>query len=150
NTMTSYFGEVSYDKDEMLYLGANFEQGDNLDPEVLLIDGKVKSEDEDDELTNAQKEAIVVADKIKDMLSNGYKVFDNKKGLWRKLKPSDIVILLRSLSNSDLYIKALNKRNISAYSEVSHEYFDNYEIKLVISLLKTVDNPYDDISLMSV
>ena len=28
--MTSYFGEVSYDKDEMLYLGANFEQGDNL------------------------------------------------------------------------------------------------------------------------
>ena len=150
NTMTSYFGEVSYDKDEMLYLGANFEQGDNLDPEVLLIDGKVKDEDEDDELTNAQKEAIVVADKIKDMLSNGYKVFDNKKGLWRKLKPSDIVILLRSLSNSDLYIKALNKRNISAYSEVSHEYFDNYEIKLVISLLKTVDNPYDDISLMSV
>lgn len=150
NTMTSYFGEVNYDKDEKLYLGAAFEDGTNLDTEIHLIDGMEKNEDETDELTRAQKEAIYVADKIKNLLDSKYQVYDNKKGFFRNIKESDIVILLRSLKNSEYYVKALNKRNISVYSASSSTYFDNYEIKLIISILKCIDNPLDDVSLMSI
>jgi len=150
NTMTNYFGEVTYDKDEKLYLGASFEQGKNLDTEVLIIDGMEKKEDEEDDLTKVQKEAIVVADKIKSLIDNKYQVYDNKKGLWRDIKPSDIVILLRSLKNSSVFSESLDKRGISVYMESSSEYFDNYEVKLIINLLKVIDNPYDDVSLMSI
>ena len=150
NTMSKSFGEVDYNRDEKLYLGASFEAGKNLDTEVLIIDGMEKNEDEEDELTKTQKEAIIVADKIKSLLSSGYKVFDNKLNLWRKVKPSDIVILLRSLKNAEVFSSALKKRKVSVYLESALEYFDNYEVKLVINLLKTIDNPFDDVSLMSV
>lgn len=106
NTMTNYFGEVTYDKDEKLYLGASFEFGENLDTEVLIIDGMEKKEDEEDDLTKTQKEAIVVADKIKSLIDNKYQVYDNKKGLWRDIKPSDVVILLRSLKNSSVFAES--------------------------------------------
>lgn len=150
NTMCDFFGEVSYDKDEKLYLGASFSEGKNLDTEVLLIDGMEKNEDDSDELTKVQKEAIVVADRIQNLLSSNYQVFDNKKGSFRCIKPSDIVILLRSLKDGDVFMDALKKRNISVYLESALEYFDNYEVKLIINLLKIIDNLFDDVSLMSV
>lgn len=150
NTMSDTFGEVNYDKDEKLYLGASFAESKNLDTEVIIIDGMEKKEDEEDELTKTQKEAIVVADKIKDLLSSKAQVYDNKKGEFRDIKPSDIVILLRSLKNSGVFRDAILKRNISVYMESSLEYFDNYEVKLIINFLKIIDNPYDDVALLSV
>ena len=150
NTMTNEFGEVNYDDSERLYLGASFNEGKDLDTEVHIIDGKEKNESEEENLSNIQKEAIYVAEKIKSMLDNSYMVYDNKKGEERKIKESDIVILLRSLKNSEIYVKALNKRNISVYSSSSSSYFDNYEIKLIINLLKVIDNRKDDVALVSI
>ena len=147
NTMTNKFGEVNYDENEMLYLGASFEEKDDLKTEVYIIDGKEK--DEENELTKAEKEAVFVADKIKYILNNNYEIYDNKKSTWRSVKASDIVILLRSLSNASLYKEALDKRKISSYLESTTEYFDNYEIKLVINILKIIDNLYDDVALLS-
>ena len=77
NIMTSDFGEVDYDNDERLYLGANYPNGNNLDTEVIIIDGKEKNDKEDD-IKNIEKEAIVVADKIKYLLDSKYQVYDNK------------------------------------------------------------------------
>lgn len=150
NTMSNSFGEVNYDENERLYLGASFEESNDLDTEVLIIDGKEKNENEEDEFTKVQKEAILVADKIKSLLNSNYQVYDNKNNCFRNIKPSDIVILLRSLKNSNTFKEALLKRNISVYLESSLEYFDNYEIKLIINILKFIDNSYDDVSLLSI
>lgn len=150
NTMSNSFGEVEYDDYEKLYLGASFEEGKNLDTEVLLIDGIERIESGEEDLTKTQKEAIVVAEKIKSLLDSKHKVYDNKLSAWRCIKPSDIVILLRSLKDSEVFASALRKRNISVYMESSLEYFDNYEVRLIINFLKVIDNPHDDIALMSV
>lgn len=150
NTMSKNFGEVNYDKNERLYLGASFKDGNNLETEISIIDGMEKSESDEEDLTKVQKEAIYVAEKIKSLLDNDYQVYDNKKQEKRKIRPSDIVILLRSLKNASYYSYALNKRGISSYLESSNEYFDNYEIKLIINILKVIDNPYDDVALMSI
>lgn len=149
--MTDAFGEVLYDEDESLYLGASFEEGNNLDTEIHIIDGNKNLIEEkvDDDLSKAQKEAIYVAEKIKSLIDSKYQVYDNKKSIWRDIKESDIVILLRSLKNSEFYVKALNKRGISVYCASSSTYFDNYEIKLIINILKVIDNPVDDVALMS-
>lgn len=150
NTMTKDFGEVNYDEYERLYLGASYPDLDNLETEIHIIDGKEKSDTDEQNITNAKKEAIYVANRIKDILDSNYMVYDNKMKSVRKVKESDIVILLRSLKNSELYVKALNKRNISVYSSSSSSYFDNYEVKLIINLLKVIDNRKDDVSLLSV
>lgn len=150
NTMTTYFGEVNYDKDERLYNGAFFEEKKDLSTEVHVIDLMEKGEDDDDDLTKAQKEVIYVAERVKKLLDDKYQVYDNKRKVWRQIKPSDVVILLRSLKNGGLYAKALNKRGVSVYLESAGEYLDNYEVKLVINLLKIIDNPLDDIALLSV
>ncbi len=147
NVMSSSFGEIDYNNDEKLYLGASFEEGTNLNTEVILIDNKEKLEEDD--IINAEKEAIVVANKVKELLDSKYQVYDNKKSMWRDIKESDIALLFRSTSNSSYYIKALNNRGISAYSVDNKSYFDNYEVKLVINMLKVIDNPYDDVALLS-
>ncbi len=150
NTMTSTFGEVEYNDLERLYLGASFEVGKDLDTEVHLIDGMEKYEGDEEDITKVQKEATYVAQRIKLMLDKKTKVYDNKRNSWRDIKPSDIVILLRSLKDSDAFIKALNKKGVSVYCESTKAYFDNYEIKLIINTLKVIDNPTDDVALLSV
>lgn len=148
NTMSNYLGEVDYNEDEMLYTGAFFP--DNLDAisEVSVINYE-QDLDEEDELSKTEKEAIYVADRIKELLDSKYQVYD-KKGFYRNIKPSDIAILSRSLSNSDTYRLALLNRGIGVYCNKDLTFFDNYDIKLVISILKLIDNNLDDISLMSV
>lgn len=161
NTMSNDFGEVDYNGDEFLYLGASFEDGKDLETEVCIInDDACRPEEvyvdtlddleEEEDLTSYQKEAILVAEKIKKLIKDKRQVYDNKNNLWRDIKASDISILLRSMKHSSLYIKALNKRGISVYSLSSSLYFDNYEIKLLINLLKIINNPYDDVALLSV
>lgn len=147
-TMTDYLGEVDYNQDEKLYTGASFPENMEAVSEVDVITFE-SEKDEEDELTSSQKEAIYVADKIKSLLDSKYQVYD-KKGFYRDIKPSDIAILSRSLSNSDLYINALSNRKIGVYCNKDLVFFDNYDVKLIISLLKIIDNVYDDISLMTV
>ena len=148
NTMSEEFGEIDYNEDEMLYMGASYEDGKNLDTEVILIDNKEK--DEEDDTINAEKEAIVVANKVKELLDSNYKVYDRDNNVYRSVKESDIALLFRSSTYIPYYIKALNNRGISAYSVDNKSYFDNYEIKLIINMLKVIDNPYDDVALLSV
>jgi len=145
--MSDDFGEIDYNDDEKLYLGASFEEGKDLDTEVILIDTKEK--DEENDTINTEKEAIVVANKVKELIDSKYQVYDNKKGEWRSIRESDIALLFRNMTNSSYYIRALNNRGISAYSIDSKSYFDNYEVKLVINMLKVIDNPYDDVALLS-
>ncbi len=147
NTMSNYLGETNYDKDEMLYNGMPFPEYDNALSEVCIINNEEK--EEDDELTKSQKEAIFVANKIKKLIDDKYQVYD-KKGFFRDIRPSDIAILFRNLTHSDTYRIALNNRGIGVYSNKEVNFFDNYDVKLIICILKVIDNYYDDISLISV
>ena len=147
NTMSNYLGETNYDKDEMLYNGMPFPEYDDALSEVCIINNEEK--EEDDELTKSQKEAIFVANKIKKLIDDKYQVYD-KKGFFRDIKPSDIAILFRNLTHSDTYRIALNNRGIGVYSNKEVNFFDNYDVKLIICILKVIDNYYDDISLISV
>lgn len=149
STMSNYLGEVDYNDDEKLYKGAEFPSDSNAIPEIDIICNEDKSEGEEDELNKIEKEAIHVADKVKHLLDSKYQVYD-KDGFYRDIKPSDIALLFRSLSHSDVYRNALINRNIGVYCNKDQTFFDNYDVMLIISILKVVDNVYDDISLAAV
>ena len=69
----------------------------------------------------------------------------------RKAKYSDIAILLRATKGyADIFSEELAKKDIPVFTDVKTGYFDNPEVQVILSLLKIVDNPYQDIPLISV
>lgn len=112
---------------------------------------------EDDEiLDNLQQEARMVANRIVKLLQtdeNGKKfsVLDKKTNEYRDLQFKDIVILLRTTKNwTDIFAEELAKSGIPTFADTGSGFFKTPEVQVVLSLLQIIDNPYQDIPLLSV
>ena len=167
--MSKALGDIDYTSEEYLNLGASFEENENsLDiAELDIIDLKEDDsimawkDDEEEEsneeldsfvnqLEKEQIEAKFVVKRIKELINSKVQVKDKKLG-YRDITYKDIVILLRSTSKlAQVYEKELINADIPVFSDSSNEYLDTIEIQTIISLLKILDNPIDDISLVSV
>lgn len=145
-------GNIDYNKEEYLNLGADYPEN-NSNTEIHILDLKEDTEDEQEEFEQIEKsvlEARFVAQKIQELVNSKLQVYDRKKG-YRDIRYKDIVILLRSTSTlSPIYEKELNQKNIPVFSDTSSQYFDTIEIQTILSLLKIIDNPMQDIPLVSV
>ena len=157
--MSKSLGDIEYDKDEFLNLGAEFEENNEMEKsEVYVIDtGKKESEEfEENELDLQIKqmerediESKFVAKKIRKMIDNKILVADKKIGK-RPIKYKDIVILSRSTKIAETFERELIKNNIPVFTDSGSEYLESVEINTMINLLKILDNPLDDIPLVSV
>jgi len=163
--MSQDLGDVDYNEDEYLNLGANYEepQLENIDfagkTEINIINledtTKDVQEDEEDNvkterIENSILEARYVAKKINELVNSNYYVLDKKEG-YRKVTYKDIVVLLRSTTElSPIYEKEISDLGMPVYSETSTEYLNSVEIQLIMSCLKIIDNPMQDIPLVTV
>ena len=111
------------------------------------------TEEETEELERIEDdvlEARFVAKRIKELLKSGYKVYDKKNG-YRQVQPKDIVILLRATAIlAPIYEKELSEFDLPVFSDSSTSYLDSVEIETILSLLKIIDNPMQDIPLVVV
>ena len=95
-------------------------------------------------------EAKFVAKKIKEIINSNYMVYDKKKG-YRKVTYKDIVVLLRSTKvSAPIFEKEIANLNMPVFSDVSSEYLESMEIQTIMNLLKVIDNPMQDIPLVTV
>ncbi len=105
----------------------------------------------DDELKNimkAEKEAMAAARIIRDNL--GTMIFDSKLGEERPLKKRDMVILMRGVRNyGDIYHRVLAENDLPAYIDDNDGYFNTMEIETFLSLLYIIDNPMQDVRLLT-
>lgn len=77
-------------------------------------------------------------------------MYDRKKG-YRPIRPKDIVILLRATSVlAPIYEKELSDLELPVFSDSSNSYLDSVEIQTILSVLKIIDNPLQDIPLVVV
>ena len=107
-------------------------------------------QEEKDRIENATLEALLVSKKIDEIINGNYYVFDKKKG-YRKVEYRDIVILLRTTSNvAPIYEKTLTDSGFPVFSDSSKQYLDTIEIQTIISLLKIIDNPTNEIPLVAI
>ena len=112
---------------------------------------KVSQEDVEEELEVSQREARVIARKIQDLISRNYSVFDKKLNTYRPLEYRDIVVLLRSTKGwSNAFLEEFRQRDIPAYAELSSGYFEAVEVNIIMSLLRVIDNPRQDIPFVAV
>ena len=171
NIMTKEIGDILYDKDEYLNLGANYEPPENIKSvyagitNLEIIDLKEDEEEEENDssksieknesdepiLENSVIEAKYVANRINELLNNpDYVVYDKKIG-YRKITYKDIVILLRATSTlAPIYEKEISALNIPVFSDTSSEFLDSIEVQTILSVLKIIDNPTQDIPFVSV
>lgn len=168
NIMSYNLGEVEYDEKEYLNFGAEdykkIEQ--NLKTEINIIDIKQNEEElyidnlekdnedeaeEQEHIENIELEARYVAKKIKELIDSKYQVYDRKKEKFRDIKYKDIAILLRSTKDkASIYEQELMNLDMPVFSDSNQEYLDSIEIETIMSLLKIVDNPMQDIPLVTV
>lgn len=162
NIMSENLGEIEYTEEEFLNLGASWEQKE-IKNEIDIIDLKEqeKAKDYDEEnseeeevqenLEDIEIEAKFVAKKIKELIDSKYQVYDLKEQKYRDIRYRDIAILLRSTkTKAPIFEKELIEKDIPVYSDMSAEYIDSMEIQTILSLLKIIDNPMQDIPLVTV
>ncbi len=140
--MGSDLGGVDYDKDAELVTGATYDEPTiEMSPELILIDGN-EIDDCSDKLRydSKEKEALVISNRIHELLKED-----------PNLSFKDIVILLRSNAGwDDVFKNTLESQGIPAYIESKSGYFNAWEISIMLNLLTIVDNPMQDIPLVSV
>ncbi|MEH6986751.1 helicase-exonuclease AddAB subunit AddA [Cytobacillus firmus] len=159
--MGTSVGEIEYDQAAELIKGAPFSEDQEQPIEVAIIDleGNEKSEPEpesmdegfdSEDLAQSQLEARYMASKIKEIIGNRKEVYNTKTHSGRPAKYRDIVILLRSMTWAPQIMEEFKQQGIPVYANLSSGYFEATEVAIMMSLLKVIDNPYQDIPLASV
>ena len=149
--MSKEAGEITYDEEEMLYPGAGYpdmERPLSAQIELCLADLQEMA-DEDESLEATEAEAILAARKIEELIQGGYQVLAG--GVVRPVTYRDICILMRSTkSHANCFAKILMAHGIPCYSESGGSFLESEEIDVMLSLLKIIDNPHQDIPLLAV
>ncbi|MDE6774688.1 MAG: UvrD-helicase domain-containing protein, partial [Ruminococcus sp.] len=153
--MTRECGDIDYTKDEELSFGAS--QYDkypeiNRRTHINLIDTD-ENESEDENGTESEPagniEAEITAGKIADMIKNSAPVIESD-GTVRPCTPKDFCILVRKNDYTNVYVKALEKRGISAKGSDEKGYLKSQEIAVLTDLLRIIANPLQDIPMAAV
>lgn len=161
--MSRELGNIEYNQDEYLNLGANFEEIQDQDykTELEILDlseenddiwktDEEETEEEQEKVEDVVLEARFVARKIKELIDSKYQIIDKKTGR-RDIQYKDIAILLRTSSGvANVYEKEISELEIPVYSDSSSQYLQSVEIETIMSLLRIINNPMQDIPLVTV
>jgi len=145
-------GEISYDKDAELQLGLDEASHAFNQPELYVIDAASVVEDQVEKqlLQTPQLEAHFIAKKIRTMVDEEMKIWDRKAAVYRPITYKDMVILLRTMSASIDFYEILSSYGIPVLIESTGNLLQETEVITVLSALKMIDNPYQDIPLVAV
>lgn len=169
--MGSSLGGVEYDDGAALYPGACFEPGSReefLEPELLLVSDPEDSaaadgsgvtvfqkqpedvsgqSEEEEEQDLRRREAMAAADRILE-IAGKEQVWDGKEKRYRPARWSDVAVLLRTVSGwAETFEEVFSGRGIPSYTGSDTGYFSALEIKTVLTFLRVLDNPRQDIPL---
>ena len=161
--MSNVVGELEYTDEEALNLGASYKECEEENVvvggeiELHLLDkvyDEVEEVDEDEDIGAINLEARIVANRIKELISGSdgkeYKVLDKETGEYRRITYKDIVILLRATKNwSEVFLDEIGSEGIPIYADTGSGYFESIEIRTIMSLLKVIDNPMQDVPLIA-
>lgn len=162
--MSEEFGGVDYSSKGMLKSGAKYEKCSDV-PVVEIDIASIEKEERDESfdkvysilrdknnykkrLTNARREAMIVARKILDMIGKDY--YDVKSKTTKKIDFSDIAILSRKNEYLAEIALVLTEYKVPISSNMLNNIYKNIDVALLISLLRLLDNFHNDVELSTV
>ncbi len=142
--MSTEAGELEYDDSEALNAAAKYPERDIPDCELHVVTDKGNRAD------TLEAQARYVARYIDRTVKEG-KTLVTKSGALHPASYGDFCILLRTAKNvSSVYANALSERGIPVFSPETGGFFEAAEISFILSLLRVLDNPVQDIPLAAV
>ena len=163
--MRKEFGGIDYDADARLYLGASYPWDDEENSgeksaytaELLLTE--LENGKEEEGTDRIMLEAMTVGARIKQLVKSGLKIYDGeetgengeKVKRFHEVSYRDITILFRAVSGyAEPFAEVFTELGIPAVVEKQSGYFDAQEVAVVLNALRVIDNPRQDIPLVSV
>lgn len=135
--MSLDFGRVNYVKTEKLISNKNLELNEKNATEIHILKNEGEEENEEFEISH-------IANLIKNIIDSKFEILEGKTK--RICQPKDFAVLFRSGKNATkLLSKKLLELNISSISFSDINCFSSYEISLLISILKVINNHSLDI-----
>ena len=175
--MSNIVGELEYTDEEALHLGASYKEntdenvivGGDIELHILDKSGEAKvneiateddndsegeSKEEEEDVDAIALEAKIVSKRIRELFDGDgkkqFKVFDKDTNEYRNIKYKDIVILLRATKNwAEIFLEELGCEGIPVYADTGSGYFESIEIRTIMSLLKVIDNPLQDVPMIA-
>ncbi len=142
--MSKESGDIEYGSEEELVPLALYSEKTEAATELHLID-TVNTEDVDSD----NLEANYIADRILSLMDEGFTVRDGDGE--RKATFGDFTVLLRSVSKkAQIYADVFRKKGIPCFTETGGNFLGSKEISLALNFLRVIDNPKQDIPLLSV
>ncbi|NLK01142.1 MAG: helicase-exonuclease AddAB subunit AddA [Clostridia bacterium] len=157
--LSSGVGELEYDTSAQLNYGglypAKNHENSVAGPVELHLVERSNRQRGTDYLRNMEMEALVIGKRIIELVGRGDKearlIYDVKKKEYRPLAYRDIAVLLRGTKGkANDMVDIFRRMDIPVYADLDTGYFEAQEVEVVLSLLKIIDNPYQDIPLAAV
>lgn len=156
--MDSQLGQLDYDEPAQLVTGfQNYPVSDKMIPELLIYESEEDEGEEVEDVTldfeishKTEGELRLIGKKIKELFATDFQVFDKKEGKERPLTYSDIVLLSSTKKNNLVLLEIFKELGIPVEVNDTQNYFQATEIKIMVALLKIIDNPYQDIPFAAV
>lgn len=143
--MSSDCGDIDYNSEEELVPLAAYSDKNEACSELHVLDTTEFYSDESNDFLQAD----YIADRINEMIESGYTVKDGDTE--RKVTYGDFAVLLRSVSSkAQVYADVFRKKGIPCFTETGGIFLKSKEIGLALNILKIIDNPKQDIPLLSV
>ncbi len=136
--MNEETGGVDYGDEERLYYRSGEIPENEPKCELLIVDSDSDADDTDEPEDKIGYEARLIAKRILQLKADGGRF-------------SDCAVLMRSVKNNiHSFETEFKKIGIPYYVDGGGGFFDSFEIRLFMSVLKICDNPYQDIPLTGV
>jgi ATP-dependent helicase/nuclease subunit A len=159
-------GGVGYDAEARLQFGApehravlSLAQDVSPHAELLLRfkgnhdDGRADGDSGDSdlaELEETEKEARLVAYRLRKLVKEGHQIWNEANSAERAVEWRDMAVLLRAPANkAEAYAKEFERAGVPLVVERGG-FYDSTEIADLLSLLKLLDNPLQDIPVIAV
>ena len=164
-TMDEALGDVVYDETAMLYCGAEYPpyaREEDRACELLLVETKMAEESDSEEeteedaellmtLSKAEAEARMTALRIRELVGGVTPYMVSTKEGHRAAEYRDVVVLLRSPGVvGEVYAEEMRRIGIPAFAGSAKGYFEAGEVLTVLAFLQVIDNPRQDLHLITV
>lgn len=113
----------------------------------LFVQAQPDGEREWDSEQASRAEAEWVGTWIQELLASNGRV-RNREVAGRSVRPGDIALLFRKLTNAQWYVEALRRRSIPYVTDGERHFYQRQEVIDLVNVLRLIDDPADSIALV--
>lgn len=151
--LTTNFGGIDYKKEGQLQFGADYYPADLPTASEYIFSDKKRTQSAYEEKYGDEidfSEIKMVIARIKQLKKENFQIWDRRTQLKRPLEYSDIAIITRTRSDNLQVMQEFAKADLPLFVTDAQNYFQTFELIMIMNYLRLIDNPQQDIPLVAV